>query len=81
MKWDQQSFRKFRDKNTADVNLSFLGDTTIETADYAGGATTEDSAEPDIPVHRQGEGVARAAGRFALIPPFYHLHKCAKAAS
>ena len=68
-------------KNTADACLSFLGDTAVEATDYAGGAATEDSTEPDVSVHRQGEGVAGATGRFVLIPPFYHLHKCAKAAS
>lgn len=54
------------------------GDTAAEAADHAGRAAAEDSAQPHLPVHRQGEGFAGATGRFALVPPYHHLHKCAK---
>lgn len=67
------------EKGTPETHVSVIaGDTAAEAADRAGRAAAEDSAQPHVPVHRQGEGIAGATGRFALVPPYHHLHKCAK---
>lgn len=77
---DRQS-RIYRD--TAETcSFVILGDTAVEAADHAGGAATEDGAQPDVPLQRQGEGSAGATGRFALVPPSHHPAQArAKAAS
>lgn len=53
------------------------GNSTIETMYRAGGATAENSAQPDVYDKRSRKGFPRATGR----QPFFHyLHKCAEAA-